>query len=110
MLLELYQIDTSADTYSSCQVHKFAQKFCFKGSWDATGKLIKAAISKNEINYDRCANAYGCYLKLTRDLAKNRYRKLNKKWLEWEEKGDEKYFKSSFEKLYLYRTGNRAYR
>ena len=80
-----YQIDTSTDTNSLYQVHKFSQKI-----WDATGKLIKAAISKNEMKYDRCANIYGCYLKLTQDLAKNGQGQLNKKWLEWKEKGDEK--------------------
>ena len=65
-----YQITTSVDTNNSCQVHKFAQKFCFKGSWDATRKIINTAISKNEMKYDRYGNVYDCYLKLTRDLTK----------------------------------------
>eukprot|EP00957_Ditylum_brightwellii_P138423 10550400-Ditylum_brightwellii.AAC.1 len=26
-------------------IHKFAQKYGFKGSWDATGKLVKQTIS-----------------------------------------------------------------
>lgn len=86
----LFMIVTSADNNGSCQVHKFAQKFCFKGSWDATGKLIKSAILKNEMKHDRCANAYDCYLKLTRDITKNRQEDVNKNWLRWERNLDQK--------------------
>jgi hypothetical protein len=33
--------------------HKFAVKYRFKGSWDATGKLVKQQIFINEMKYDR---------------------------------------------------------
>ena len=42
------------------------------------------------MTYDRCANAYDYYLKLTQDLDKNGQGHLHKQWLEWEKKGDEK--------------------
>ena len=63
-------------------------KFCIKGSWDTTGKLVKDTILKNEMKYYRCANVYRCYLKLNQDLVKNGQARLNKKWLEWEMSGE----------------------
>ena len=72
-------------------VHKFAEKYCFKGSWDATGKLVKHTIMKNELKYDRCANANDCYNKLKRDLSSNGLnKKRNQNWIEWENNGNEK--------------------
>ena len=52
-------------------VHKLAEKYRFKGSWEATGKLVKERIMNNELKYDCCANAMDCYLKLSRDLTKD---------------------------------------
>mmetsp|Transcript_53785 Transcript_53785/g.62870 ORF Transcript_53785/g.62870 Transcript_53785/m.62870 type:complete len:289 (-) Transcript_53785:197-1063(-) len=49
-------------------VHKLAEKYRFKGNWDATEKLVKERIMNNELKYDRCSNAIDCYLKLTRDI------------------------------------------
>ena len=71
-------------------MHKFAEKYCVKGSWDATGKLVKAAILKNEMKHERCANAFDCYTKLKADLSKNGTEKLKQKWLEWEVESNEK--------------------
>jgi len=34
------KIATAKERLAAIVVHKFAQKYCFKGSWDATGKLI----------------------------------------------------------------------
>ena len=51
-------------------VHKLAEKYRFKGSWDATGKIVKERIMNNELKYNRCANAMDCYLKITQDLTK----------------------------------------
>ena len=52
-----WKIATSFNDRSSRIVHKFAEKYCFIGSWDATGKLVKAAILKNEMKYERWADA-----------------------------------------------------
>ena len=50
--------DRHPGTYAQ---HKFAQKFKFKGPWDATGKIVKEAIENCELQYKRCANAIDCY-------------------------------------------------
>ena len=103
-----YKIATSNQTREYRIVHKSAENFCFKGRWDATGKLVKSTI-KNEMKYDRCANALDCYKKLRRDLSKHGDGARNRKWLEWEASGNERVLeKNSFDnKLYLYWTGNR---
>ena len=45
-----------------CQlVHKFAQKFRFKGSWDATGKMVKLRILNNELRNMHCKNDRGMF-------------------------------------------------
>ena len=85
-----YHVATCGKTHQSRVVQKFAEKFCFKGSWDATGKLIKWAILKNEKKFNRCANALDCYYKLKRDLSKDGQCESNEKWLEWERNGDER--------------------
>ena len=51
-------------------IQKFAQKYIFKGSWDATVKLVKSTILKNEFKLDKCTDAYDFYLILNRDLTK----------------------------------------
>ena len=45
--------------------YKFVQKYRFKGSWDATGKLIKRILN-NEFKFDWCVDAFDCYKKLSR--------------------------------------------
>lgn len=84
-----YHVATCAETHHSRVIQMFAEKFCFKGSWDATGKLVKYAILKNEKKFDRCANAFDCYYKLKRDLHKDGQQESNKMWLELERNGDE---------------------
>ena len=54
------KITTSKERLAVIVVHKFAQKYCFKGSWDATGKLITDSINKHECRGERCANAENC--------------------------------------------------
>ena len=39
-----WKVASSGTTNNSVIIHKFAQKFRFKGPWDATGKLVKQAI------------------------------------------------------------------
>lgn len=76
-------------------IHKFAQKFRFKGSWDATGKIVKQRILNNELKYDRCANALDCYQKLSRDLTKDGSDVKAAKLLEYELLNDERVTKNT---------------
>ena len=87
-----YHISTASSNHphKPIQTHKLAQKYRFKGSWDATGKVVKQQILQNELKYDRCATALDCYLKLTRDLAKDGEDKKTQKLLEYERNGDAK--------------------
>ena len=71
-------------------IHKFAQKYRFKGSWDATGKHVKEAILKNERKFDRCHNAEACYYKLKRDMSRDGNEEEKKKWRKWEETKDKR--------------------
>jgi hypothetical protein len=52
-------------------IHKFGQKFRFKGSWDAVGKIVKMRIENNELKKWRCATAWDCYDLLRRQLTKD---------------------------------------
>jgi len=85
-----WHVAAAADTIDARIIHKFASKYRFKGSWDATGKIVKSCILKNELKMNRCANAYDCYINLKRDLSHDGKEKNKQKWLEWEEKGDER--------------------
>ena len=71
-------------------IHKFAQKYRFKGSWDATGKHVKYAILKNEMKFDRCHDAKACYYKLKRDMTRHGHEKEKIKWREWEQAKDKR--------------------
>ena len=66
-----WKVASSGTTNNSVIIHKFAQKFRFKGLWDATGKLVKQAIQNNELRFERCANAWDCYIKMKRDLIRS---------------------------------------
>ena len=68
--------------------HNFSQKYRFKGSWDATEKLVKGRILNNELKYDHVANAMDCYRKLSRDLSKSGEDKNTTKLREYERKVD----------------------
>ena len=70
--------------------YKLAQKYRFKGSWDATGKLVKKQILQNKLKYDRSANAMDYYLKLTRDLIEYGQDKKTQTLLEYKRNGDVK--------------------
>ena len=50
------------------KIHKFAQKYGFKGPWDGTNKLIKNCINKYESKLKRLTNAFDCYCLLSTDL------------------------------------------
>ena len=76
-------------------VHKFAQKYRFKGSWDATGKIVKQQIANNEFKFDRCANAWDCYLKLKRDLTKSGEEKKALDFTRYEVEGDANILKNT---------------
>ena len=83
-----YKVATFAEETGSRLINKFGQKYGFKGSWDATGKLVKGQILKNELKFERCANTLDCYHKLRRYLSKDGTGILNKKWSLWEKDGD----------------------
>ena len=46
--------------------HKFDQRFCFKGYYDATIKLVKGMILRNKLKMDRYANAFDCYINISK--------------------------------------------
>ena len=48
------------DTRDGSVVHKLAQRYCFKGSCEATGKLVKQAISWVELSNVRLADGKTC--------------------------------------------------
>ena len=76
-------------------IHKFASKHGFKGPWDATGKVVKEAILRNEYKFERCSNATDCYFKLSNDMNKVTNPKQHSKWIQWETEGDEKVLKNA---------------
>ena len=77
--------DRHPGTYAQ---HKFAQKFKFKGPWDATGKIVKEAIKNCELQFKRCATAMDCYENITERLAKDGSGKEQRKWETWETEKD----------------------
>ena len=85
-----YHVATAGESVGAHIIHKFAQKYGFKGSWDGVGKLVKGAILKNEVKNDRCANAKDCYHTLNRDLTKDGSEESNQKWIKWEATEDER--------------------
>ena len=85
---KFWHVAVGAEDNGSRIMHQFAQKYGFKGSWDATGKQIKTLILRNENSSLCCANALDCYLRLTRDLENMGHEKKQEKWLDWEKKKD----------------------
>ena len=59
--------------------HRFAQKYHFKGVWDAAGKVIKQMIVKGEYSKERSATAYDCF-----DNVRLKVNKLKYNWRELE--------------------------
>ena len=92
-----YHVANAAKTlhHKPITIHKFAQKYRFKGSWDATGKVVKQKILQNELKYDRCSTALDCYMKLTRDMTRDGSEKKTQKLLEYEHTGDAKVVKNT---------------
>jgi len=76
-------------------VHKFAQKFRFKGSWDAVGKVVKMRIENNELKYVRVADAWDCYRTLRKQLSKDGSEKLILGLEQHEIDGDERVLKNT---------------
>lgn len=88
-----YHIATASSTnhqHKLIHKHNFWQKYRFKGSWDATGKIVKQQIPQIELKYDRCANALDWYLKILRYLTKDGQDKKTKKLVEYKRNGDSK--------------------
>ena len=71
------RLASAGESHPTRFIHKFPQKFGFKGPWDATGKLIKSTILRNELRLNRCANALDCYYQLKRDLNKDGTNEVN---------------------------------
>ena len=85
-----YHIATCGQKFPCRIVHKFAQKFGFKGPWDATGKIVKQAIKNCELQFKRCANAIDCYDNIRERLAQDGSGKRQNQWKKWElEKNEE---------------------
>lgn len=88
-----YKVATFRSAYNHmCRlIHKFAQKYRFKGSWDAIGKIVKERILNHELKNWRCATAWDCYILLKNDLFdKERRDKLFEKLDKYERERDEK--------------------
>eukprot|EP00957_Ditylum_brightwellii_P207671 15353999-Ditylum_brightwellii.AAC.2 len=83
----------SCDTRRTTLIHKFEQKYGFKGSWDATGKLVKQAIKRLELSNIRIANANDCYFKLRRELTRVKTEDKPMGMLDYEKTGDSKLLK-----------------
>jgi hypothetical protein len=81
------QIATFVERFPGVRIsHRFAQKYDFKGVWDAAGKVIKQYMRQQELTKkSRFANAFDCFLK-TRDALK--VPKSAKDWVYYESKRD----------------------
>ena len=80
-----YKLTTFAERHpGSIAVHKFSQKFKFKGPWDATGKIVKQAIKNCELQFKRCTNAMDCYEHVGKRLAHAGNGKRQNQWKKWE--------------------------
>ena len=82
------QLSKSFESLNTMVIHKFAQKYRFKGSWDAAGKLVKQAIHRLEMKNERCANANDCYFKLINELPKDGSEASTKKLEKYEQLKD----------------------
>ena len=58
-------------TSTTTQIHKFTQKFEFKGPQDGISKLIKNLFDKFECELTRVANAFDCFYHIKTELTKN---------------------------------------
>jgi hypothetical protein len=76
-------------------VHRFAQKYQFKGVWDAAGKVIKELIRQLELENKRLPSAWKCVEQLTGELEKPKSKNAKKDWKGLEEKHDAKILEKS---------------
>ena len=65
-------------------------KYVFKGPWDATGKIVKSTIIRNELANWQCANVFACYAKFKAQVAMDGTESKTQKLLEWELSNNEK--------------------
>ena len=65
-----------------------------KGSWDATGKIVKQRILNNELKYYQCDNAWECYVKLSKDSTKNGEEARSKNFEQYERDSDDHVLKN----------------
>ena len=91
------KVATASSNHSSKStiVREFAHQFRFKGSWDATGKIMKQQILNDELKYDCCAHVLDCYQKLSRHLTKDGKRVKARKLLEYELSNDKRVTKNT---------------
>ena len=89
------QVATACNKRDGTVVHKFAQKYRFKGSWDATGKLIKQAINRLEMRNERLPDAKTCYFKLREELGKDGTELKTRRLLEYERLNNRKMIKNT---------------
>eukprot|EP00957_Ditylum_brightwellii_P066794 5068392-Ditylum_brightwellii.AAC.1 len=80
----------SCDTRKTTVVHKFPQKYGFKGSWDAAGKLVNQRIEHLELKGEQIANTYDCYVKLHKELTKYGSQEECVKLLDYEQNDNNK--------------------
>ena len=95
MLSKILQVATACNERDGTVVHKFAQKYRFKGSWDATGKLVKQAINHLEMKNERLPDAKTCYFKLREELGKDGTKLKMRRLLEYERLNDKKMLKNT---------------
>eukprot|EP00957_Ditylum_brightwellii_P122511 9342488-Ditylum_brightwellii.AAC.1 len=84
------QVATSCNSRDTAVIHKFVQKYKFKGSWDIAGNLVKQTIHCLEIKNVRVTNTKDCYEKLGKELTKTGKEKYIKNMLEYKQTGDKK--------------------
>jgi hypothetical protein len=87
-----YNVATFAARHNNTSklIHKFGQKYRFKGSWDAVGKVVKMRIENNELKNWRCATAWDCYDLLRKQLTKDGTEEKMVKLELYESTGDER--------------------
>jgi hypothetical protein len=55
-------------TFSKRITHRFAQKYHFKGVWDASGKVVKDYMRDQELSKNRFPNAWVCFVRTREKL------------------------------------------
>jgi len=68
---KFWKVALSGKSNKANIIHKLTQQICFKGLWDATGKLVKEAILNSKLRFDRCATVFDCYMKMKCDIGRD---------------------------------------